>query len=297
MIATPRITELRKLVDEARSEGKRVGFVPTMGALHAGHRSLVERARTDCDYVIVSIFVNPTQFGPNEDLDAYPRTFAADLDMCKDAGADLVFHPDAAEMYPTPSSTTVLLSDLTETMEGAHRTDHFGGVALVVAKLFNIVGPCTAFFGEKDAQQLRVVRRMARDLSMPVEVVGCPTVREGDGLAMSSRNVYLSAEERKKALALSRALREVEKAIGEGERDVAALEAKGRAELSGVDAVDYFDVVDPDSLEHQTEVTGTVLVCGAVRVGKTRLIDNITVTTTSDAQGAALSGSGMGDMG
>ena len=288
MIATPRISEVRKFVDEARAEGKRIGFVPTMGALHAGHRSLIERAAHDTDFVVVSIFVNPTQFGPNEDLDAYPRTFSADLDICKDAGAQLVFHPDAKEMYPDASSTSIALSDLTSTMEGAHRPDHVGGVALVCAKLFNIVGACTAFFGEKDAQQLRVVRRMARDLSMRVDVVGCPTIRESDGLAMSSRNVYLSAEERVRALALSKALRTIETKISEGERDVAKLEAAGMAVLNeGVDAVDYLSVVDPDDLHPLEEANGTVLVCVAARVGKTRLIDNI--TATSGARSAALS--------
>lgn len=280
MIATGRTAEVRKLLAEARGEGKRVGFVPTMGALHDGHRSLIRRAAADTDYVVVSIFVNPTQFGPNEDLASYPRTFAADLEACKEEGAELVFHPDAEEMYPQPSKTTVTVEGITAPMEGAVRPGHFAGVALVCAKLFNIIGPCVAFFGEKDAQQLRVVRRMAADLSMPVEVVGCPTVRDADGLALSSRNAHLLPTDRKRALALRRALELIEQRVRDGERDVATLEAAGRDLLASaaLDGIDYLEVVDPASLEHLERVEGTVLVCGAVRVGTTRLIDNVTIT-------------------
>jgi pantoate--beta-alanine ligase len=279
MIATGRITEVRKLLDEARAEGKRIGFVPTMGALHAGHRSLVRRAAEQTDYVVVSIFVNPTQFAPTEDLSTYPRTFAADLDACKEEGAHLVFHPDADEMYPEPSKTQVIVDGISEPMEGIVRPGHFAGVALVCAKLFNIIGACTAFFGEKDAQQLRVIRRMVGDLAMPVEVVGAPTVRDADGLALSSRNAYLDPKDRARSLALIRALRLVESRIGEGERDVKVLEAEGRKVLEDaeLDGIDYLEVVDPDSLERLERVEGMVLVCGAVRVGQTRLIDNITV--------------------
>jgi pantoate--beta-alanine ligase len=283
MNATGRITEARKLLAEARSEGKRIGFVPTMGALHAGHRSLVRRAVADCDYVVVSVFVNPTQFNQADDLAAYPRTFSADLDICKAEGASLVFHPDETEIYPQPSKTSVAVRELSLEMEGAFRPGHFDGVALVCAKLFNIVGPCVAYFGEKDAQQLRVVKRMAFDLSLPVEVVGCPTVRDADGLALSSRNVHLKPEDRTRSLALIRSLREIEAVIGSGERDVAVLESAGRAVLegAGLDGIDYLDVVDPDSLEHLTVVGETALVCGAIRVGATRLIDNVLVTTGS----------------
>jgi pantoate--beta-alanine ligase len=280
MIATSRIAEVRKLTDEARAEGKRIGFVPTMGALHEGHRSLVRRAAADCDYVVVSIFVNPTQFAPSEDLSKYPRTFVDDLEASRAEGADLVFHPDADEMYPQPSRTSIVVDGITEPMEGVIRPGHFAGVALVCAKLFNIVGPCTAFFGEKDAQQLRVVRRMVADLSMPVEVVPCPTVRDADGLALSSRNAYLKSEDRDRALALSRALSEVARLVDAGEHDVAALEAAGRRvlERAELDGIDYLEVVDPDTLEHLDRVDGTVLVCGAIRVGTTRLIDNLTIS-------------------
>lgn len=279
MIATSRISEVRKLLDEARSQGKRVGFVPTMGALHEGHRSLVRRAASETDYVVVSIFVNPTQFSATEDLGSYPRTLATDLDACKAEGADLVFHPDAEEMYPEPSKTQITVAGISEPMEGVVRPGHFAGVALVCAKLFNIVGPCTAFFGEKDAQQLRVLRRMAADLSMPVEVVACPTVRDADGLALSSRNAYLRPADRERALALSRALAAMAGMIAGGERSAGCLESEGRKvlERAGLDGIDYLEIVDPDSLERIEVVTGTVLICGAVRVGTTRLIDNVLV--------------------
>ncbi len=282
MIATGRITEVRKLLEEARSVGKRVGLVPTMGALHEGHRSLVRRAAAETDYVVVSIFLNPTQFSLDEDLSAYPRTFADDLEACKVEGAHLVFHPEPDEIYPEPSKTQIFIDGITESMEGRARPGHFGGVALVCNKLFNIIGECSAYFGEKDAQQLRVVTRMAKDLSMPVEVVACATVREPDGLAMSSRNRYLDAGERKRAVALSKALLAIAEAAGAGERDVTTLEAAGREVLErggGFDSgdVDYLDVVDPDSLEHLDRIESSALVCGAVRIGKTRLIDNITI--------------------
>jgi pantoate--beta-alanine ligase len=280
MIMTGRINEIHKLLDEARAEGKRIGFVPTMGALHEGHRSLIRRAAADTDYVVVSIFVNPTQFGPSEDLSSYPRTFADDLDACKDEGAHLVFHPDAEEMYPSEPRTEVIVAGITEPMEGVIRPGHFAGVALVCAKLFNIVGPCMAFFGEKDAQQLRVVRRMVSDLSMPVEIVPCPTVRDAEGLALSSRNAHLSAADRKRSLALIGALRAIAELVEAGERQVAKLEASGRAvlEAAGLDGIDYLEVVDPASLERLERVEGTALVCGAVRIGTTRLIDNVTIT-------------------
>jgi pantoate--beta-alanine ligase len=285
MIATPRITEIRKLLAEARAEGKRIGFVPTMGALHEGHRSLIRRAVADCDYVVVSIFVNPTQFNRTDDLKAYPRTFAVDLDACKAEGASLVFHPDEAEIYPEPSKTSIALPSLSSQMEGAFRPGHFDGVALVCTKLFNIIGPCVAYFGEKDAQQLRVIKRMVSDLTLPIDVVGCSTVRDADGLALSSRNVHLKADDRARSLALVRSLREISSLIAQGERDVAVLEAAGRAVLegAGLDGIDYLDVVDPDTLDHLTVVGEAALVCGAVRVGTTRLIDNVLVTTGGDA--------------
>jgi pantoate--beta-alanine ligase len=284
VIAVGRIAEVRKLVDAERADGKRIGFVPTMGALHEGHRSLIRRARDETDYVVVSIFVNPTQFDQTTDLDAYPRTFAVDLEACVAEGANLVFHPESADIYPRSPSTSITVGGLTERMEGAVRPGHFAGVALVCAKLFNIVGPCTAYFGEKDAQQLRVVRRMAVDLDLPVEIVGCPTVRDEEGLALSSRNARLSAADRDRALALSRALRDVRERVAAGERDVAVLEAAGRSvlERAGLDGVDYLEVVDPETLERLVRLDGPALVCGAVHVGETRLIDNMMVGTPEE---------------
>jgi pantoate--beta-alanine ligase len=277
MIATGKISEARKLVDAARTDGLRVGFVPTMGALHEGHRSLIRHAKGETGYVVVSIFVNPTQFDAAEDLARYPRTFAADLEACAAEGVDLVFHPDAEEIYPRSPSTKVSVGGLTESLEGAHRPGHFDGVTLVCAKLFNIIGPCTAYFGCKDAQQLSVVRRMVVDLDGPVEIVGCPTVRDADGLALSSRNVHLTSEERARALALPRALAAVAGKVNRGETDVSALIASGRVILDVVDEVDYIEVVHPETFEPLERVDGPALVCAAVRVGDTRLIDNVMV--------------------
>lgn len=277
MITTSRIADVRKVCEAERAEGRRVGFVPTMGALHEGHLSLIRLARTETDVVVVSIFVNPAQFGPHEDLAAYPRPLEADLDACDTEGVDLVFHPEPEEIYPEPTVTTVHVSGLTERMEGIVRPGHFDGVALVCAKLFNIVGPCAAYFGEKDAQQLRVVGHLVSDLDLPIEIVACPTVRDHDGLALSSRNVYLGPAEHDRALALPRALRTVEGLVAGGERDASALERAGRAELTRADETDYLEVVDPDTLERVEVVDGPVLVCGAIRVGRTRLIDNVLI--------------------
>ena len=265
MITTSRRAEVRKICEAERAAGTRVGFVPTMGALHDGHRSLIHRARAENAFVVVSIFVNPAQFGPHEDLDAYPRTLDEDLRLCDADGVDLVFHPDSDEVYPEPSHTTIHVGGLTDTMEGAHRPGHFDGVCLVCTKLFDIVGPCTAYFGQKDAQQLCVIRQLVRDLDLPVDIVGCETIRDADGLALSSRNAHLSPEERARALALPRALR----AIADG-----ASVDEARDLLHEVE-VDYLEMVDPDTLEPTTR--RPALVCGAVRVGKTRLIDNVTV--------------------
>lgn len=279
MIATGRIGEVRKILGVERSEHKRVGFVPTMGALHEGHRSLIRRARAENDFVVVSIYVNPAQFNLSADLESYPRTFADDLEACAAEGADLVFHPDDDEIYPRQPLTSVDVSVISEPMEGASRPGHFGGVALVCTKLFNIVGPCTAYFGEKDAQQLRVVRRMVSDLDMPVEVVGCPTIRDDDGLASSSRNARLRPEDRPRALALSHALREIRQRVASGEQNVVALETAGRAVLdaAALDGIDYLEVVDAETLEHIERVDGVALACGAVHVGDVRLIDNMLV--------------------
>jgi pantoate--beta-alanine ligase len=284
MIATGRITEVRKILDVERSDGKRIGFVPTMGALHEGHRSLIRRARTENDFVVVSIYVNPTQFNQSADLDAYPRTFAADLESCAAEGAGLVFHPDDDEIYPRPPLTRVDVGVVTESMEGAARPGHFAGVALVCTKLFNIVGPCRAYFGEKDAQQLRVIRRMVADLDLPVEIVGCPTIRDEDGLALSSRNARLRPDDRLRVLALSRALRQIRELVASGERDVSALKSAGRAvlEAAPVDGIDYLEVVDAETLQELERVDGVALVCGAVRIGDVRLIDNMLVGTPEE---------------
>jgi pantoate--beta-alanine ligase len=263
--------------------GGRVGFVPTMGYLHDGHRSLMDAARGDGrnEVVAASIFVNPLQFGPTEDLAAYPRDLERDLALCDAAGVDHVLHPSVDEMYPfgTPTLTTVTVATISAPMEGASRPTHFAGVATVVAKLFAIAGPCRAYFGEKDWQQLAVVRRMAADLSFPVEVVGCPTVREPDGLAMSSRNVYLTPAERAAAPALHAALQAGVAAVVGGERDPAAVRAAMHAVLDPVPEaqVDYLEVVDAATLQAVEPLAGELRLLGAARFGRARLIDNVGV--------------------
>jgi len=274
------IAGLRADLDAARAAGGTVGFVPTMGYLHDGHVSLMTRARADNDLVVTSIFVNPLQFGAGEDLDAYPRDLARDSALAEGAGVGLLFTPPRAEMYPEPVLTTVSVAEVSAPLEGAARPTHFAGVATVVAKLFSIVGPCRAYFGEKDFQQIAVVRRMARDLSLPVEVVACPTLREPDGLAMSSRNVYLTPDERDAAPVVYRALRAGAAAIGAGETDPAAvrdlmaqiIEAEPLAQL------DYAEVVDADSFAVPQPLHGNLRLLAAVRFGKARLIDNVGVT-------------------
>ena len=269
---------LRARLGEARAGGRRVGLVPTMGFLHAGHRSLVERARSENDLVVVSIFVNPLQFNPGEDFDDYPRDLGRDVEVCAEAGADIVFAPEQREMYPEPVATTVRVGSLADVLCGAARAGHFDGVATVVAKLFAIVGDCAAYFGEKDFQQLTIVRRMAKDLSLPVRVVGCPTVREPDGLALSSRNAYLSPDERVQAPVLHRALEAGAALVEAGETDGAAVEAEmaavvGRAPLA---RIDYAAAVRPGTLTRGPEpLRGEVRLLVAVRFGKARLIDNL----------------------
>ena len=264
--------------------GGRVGFVPTMGFLHAGHRSLMDAARADArnEVVAASIFVNPLQFAPTEDLAAYPRDLERDLEVCAAAGVDHVLQPSVEEMYPAgvPTLTTVTVDKVSAPMEGVSRPTHFAGVATVVAKLFAIVGPCRAYFGEKDWQQLAVVSRMSADLSFPVEVVGCPIVREHDGLALSSRNIYLSAEERAAAPALHRALLAGAASIEAGERDPAVVRAAMQAVLAPVPEadVDYLEVVDASTLQAVDPLRGEVRLLGAVRFGPARLIDNTGVT-------------------
>jgi pantoate--beta-alanine ligase len=274
------VTEVRDAVREARGEGKSIGFVPTMGALHAGHVSLLHRARAGTSYVVISVFVNPAQFNDPADLAAYPRDEGRDAAMARDAGVDLFFAPDAPEMYPPGFSTTVSVDGLSAPMEGAVRgPGHFRGVATVVTKLFNIVAPDVAYFGQKDAQQAVIIRRLARDLDLPLRVEVCPTVREPDGLAMSSRNMRLSPADRVRAVALRRGLDAAEASIAAGERDAAAIARVGRDAMHahGVNP-DYLDVVSADTLEPLDAVAGDVLVAVAARVGPVRLIDNVVVS-------------------
>ena len=248
-----------------------------MGALHEGHRSLVRAARASSDLVAASIFVNPTQFGPSEDLAKYPRSFERDCRLLQDEGVEFLFAPAVEEMYPAGAVTWVTVEELSSKLDGRSRPGHFRGVTTVVAKLFHIVEPDAAYFGQKDAAQVAIIRRMVRDLNLPVEIVVCPIVREADGLAMSSRNAYLDAAQRKQALVLHRSLMRVRKLVAAGERDAARLAAAGREEFAGASAVrlDYFEIVDPDTLDPVKDVSGRALVAVAAYVGNTRLIDNV----------------------
>lgn len=270
--------ELAAACDRARSEGRRVGFVPTMGALHEGHLSLVREAKKRAAFVVTSIFVNPTQFGPNEDLARYPRDLEGDVAKVGAAGADLVFAPAPSAMYAEGEATRVRVTGLTDHLCGPHRPGHFEGVTTVVAKLFAIVGASVAVFGEKDYQQLAVIRRMTTDLFFPVEVVGHPIVREPDGLAMSSRNAYLSTDERARALSLSRGLAAAREAFASGERGAGTLRGLARAPIEvAATSIDYVTVAHPETLvpyEDEAQVGSRVLVAVACRIGKTRLIDN-----------------------
>ena len=271
------IDDMRAVSRSARHAGKRLGFVPTMGALHQGHLSLVRAAKAKCDVVAVSIFVNPLQFGPTEDLANYPRTFERDRELLEKEAVDILFAPTPEEMYPAGAVTYVMVEGLSEKLCGRSRPGHFRGVTTVVAKLFHIVEPDMAFFGQKDAAQTTIIRRMVRDLNLPVEIVVCPIVREPDGLAMSSRNAYLSPQERKSALVLHRALTEVKSRFDQGERDAAVLIEAGKQVLAQEPAVrlDYYEIVDPITLDPMPEVTSSALVAIAAFLGNTRLIDNI----------------------
>ncbi len=277
MQAVTTVAEVREQVRAWKREGLTVGLVPTMGYLHEGHKSLIVRAAAENDRVVVSDFVNPTQFGPNEDLESYPRDFERDCALCEEAGAALVFHPEPSEMYAPNACTYVNMDSLTHELCGLTRPIHFRGVCTVVSKLFNIVTPDRAYFGQKDAQQLAVVRRMVRDLNFGVEVVGCPIVREADGLAKSSRNTYLSDEERTAALCLSRAVFAGQKLVEAGERDA---ETVLRAMRAIIDAeplakIDYVKMVDFEQIEQIEKIEDASVLCAmAVYVGKTRLIDN-----------------------
>ncbi len=271
--------EFREACDGVRARGERLGLVPTMGALHSGHLALVEEARRRAACVAVTIFVNPTQFGPNEDFARYPRNLEADVERCRDAGASLVFAPPTREMYPEGERTRVRVSGLTDALCGPHRPGHFEGVATIVTKLFAVAGPCVAVFGRKDYQQLKVLERMARDLLLPVEVVGYPTVRDADGLALSSRNAYLSAAERERALAIPRGLSAAARAFAAGERRAGALRRLALDEITkAASRIDYVTIADPDTLEPlPDDATGgeRTLLAAAVFVEKTRLIDNL----------------------
>jgi pantoate--beta-alanine ligase len=287
------IAEVRAHLDPRRAAGATVGFVPTMGYLHDGHASLMRAARAAHDIVVTSIFVNPLQFAADEDLDSYPRDLTGDTALAEASGCDLLFAPTTAEMYPQPVLTNVSVRDVSAPLEGRARPTHFDGVATVVAKLFSIVGPCSAYFGEKDFQQLAVVRRMASDLSLPVEVVGCPTVREPDGLAMSSRNAYLSAEERAAAPVVHRALQAGVAAIGRGVRDPAAVRAEMAALLAAepLAQLDYAEVVDAATFEVPDPLRGTLRLLVAARFGGARLIDNVGATVGATAEAASTEGS------
>jgi pantoate--beta-alanine ligase len=271
------IEEMRAACRAARRGGKRLGFVPTMGALHEGHLSLVRAAKASCEVVAASIFVNPTQFGATEDLAKYPRTFERDRELLEREGVELVFAPCVEEMYPAGATTWVTVEGLSDRLDGRSRPGHFRGVATVVAKLFHIVEPDAAFFGQKDAAQVAIVRRMVRDLNFPVGIVACPIVREADGLAMSSRNAYLDLAQRKQALVLHRALMRVKKLWESGEGCAENLIAAGLEEVAREESVrlDYFEIVDAENLCRVEKVGSGALVAVAGFVGTTRLIDNI----------------------
>jgi len=268
--------DFRQACDDARANSHSVGLVPTMGALHEGHFSLIDEAKKHADFIAVTIFVNPLQFAPDEDLDRYPRTLENDLAGCRERGVDLVFTPDPESMYPAEFQTQVSVGELTKPLEGEFRPAHFDGVTTVVAKLFNLTGPCAAMFGRKDYQQWKILSRLAHDLDMPIEVVGCPIVREPDGLALSSRNRYLSASERARSLGIVSGLRRAHDAWSEGERSTDTLRslAAERVQLD-FDSVDYVAVVDPDTLSSPEESGPRLLIAVAAHLGTTRLIDNL----------------------
>ncbi|MGM0216147.1 pantoate--beta-alanine ligase [Enterococcus sp. AZ109] len=270
------ITEIRKIVTEWKKAGKSVGLVPTMGYLHEGHQSLIQKAHAENDEVVVSVFVNPTQFSANEDLSSYPRNIENDLEKSREAGASVIFHPDVSEMYPEGYNTYIEAFGVTEVLEGASRPTHFRGVTTVVGKLFNIIQPDRAYFGQKDAQQAAVIEQMVRDLNFPVAVVRCPIIREADGLAKSSRNVYLSAEERQAALVLSHALKLAKKMLEQGEKSAATIRhaMTEKIQQEPLAVIDYIKIVDDRTLRDVRVIEAPVLIPIAVRIGNTRLIDN-----------------------
>lgn len=280
MITVPRVDDVRRRCDEARRAGQTVALVPTMGFFHEGHRSLMRAARADADLVVVSLFVNPTQFGPDEDLAGYPRDPDGDAAVATAEGVDILFVPTVDEMYPDEPRTTVHVAGLTARLCGATRPTHFDGVATVVTKLFSIVGPCRAYFGRKDAQQLAVIRRVVTDLNLPVDVIGCPLVREPDGLARSSRNAYLDTDQRAAATVLWRALAAAADAVVAGERDGTTIEHLVASTIQAEPRVrlDYAQLVDARTIEPAPRVDGELLLAVAAFVGPARLIDNLTIT-------------------
>ncbi len=280
MIIVRTIADMQRRSDDWRASGKTIGLAPTMGYLHEGHLSLMREARSDCDVVVVSNFVNPAQFGPGEDLDTYPRDFEGDEAKCRTEGVDAVFYPPAEEMYPEGYSTYVEVGGLSEILCGVSRPDHFRGVATICAKLFNCAKPHRAYFGEKDYQQLVIIKKMVADLNMDLEVVGLPTVRESDGLAMSSRNEYLSPEERKRAVALFGSLVAAKKSIEQGERDPRRIEEIVREKLKDAEPceVDYVEIRDADTLGGIGSIDRPAVVAMAVKIGAARLIDNMVLS-------------------
>ncbi len=274
------VEDVRKQVKVWRERGLSVGLVPTMGYLHEGHKSLIDKAVEQNDCVVVSVFVNPIQFGPTEDLATYPRDLEHDAAICEEAGADLIFHPQPEEMYYDDFCTYIDMDNLTKGLCGRTRPTHFRGVCTVVGKLFHIVGPDRAYFGQKDAQQLAVIRRMVRDLNFPLQIVGCPIVREEDGLAKSSRNTYLSPEERKAAVILHKGLEKGEEMVRAGERDAGKVKKAicDIIESEPLAKIDYVDIVDFDNIQEKEVLEGSVLAAVAVYIGKTRLIDNFIIT-------------------
>lgn len=278
MVLVKNISEIKDLVSEWKKEGKTIGLVPTMGYLHEGHESLIKKAKKENDKVIVSVFVNPTQFGPNEDLESYPRNIEKDRELCESCGVDVVFNPEPVEMYKNNASTYINVEGLTEGLCGASRPIHFRGVCTVVSKLFNITMADRAYFGEKDAQQLAVVKKMVEDLNFNIDVVGCPIIREKDGLAKSSRNTYLSKEERVAALILNKslnlALKKLKNGESSGENVINVI--KGVIKEEPLAKIDYVEVVDSKTLKPVKKIEDSILVAIAVYIGKTRLIDNFT---------------------
>ncbi|MDP4094635.1 MAG: pantoate--beta-alanine ligase [Bacillota bacterium] len=274
-----KISDLKAIIKSQKVSGKSIGFVPTMGYLHEGHLSLVKHAADENDFVVMSIFVNPTQFGPNEDLDKYPRNLDGDMQLAEQAGVDVIFLPKVSEMYPEGYKTYISVEKITERLCGKSRPGHFRGVATVVCKLFNIVEPDKAYFGEKDAQQVVVIKQMVRDLNMGLEIVPCPIVREADGLALSSRNTYLTKGQRNSALVLSTSLFHARDMIKNGERRVNAILDYLKKNISSEEAanIDYIEIVDADTLEPLNVVEKRVLIALAVKFGTTRLIDNVIV--------------------